>query len=124
MLKLHPAPSPSTDAPDPVVQRERRRFRRTPLSETVRLRGEGLGPCAELIDGSAGGLFLRVEGVSRLEAGRELGVDFEAGTLGGSARSGHSRRARVVRCLSHGGTHYVALRFASPDTLRISSRFG
>ncbi len=104
--------------------RDRRRFRRTPLHDRVGLLGDGLAAAADLIDGSAGGLFLRVESGRRPEAGDVVEVAFRAGGRGGPARADDRRRAIVVRCLSHGGTHYAALRFATPDTLRIHARFG
>lgn len=81
----------------------------------------GRSASAELIDGSAGGLFLRVEGSQRPTAGSELEVGFGAGSYGGPARTEERRRARVIRCLSHGDTHYLALRFHTPDALRIGA---
>ena len=104
--------------------RDRRRFRRTPLHDRVGLRGEGVDAVADLIDGSAGGLFLRIDGGRRPAAGDAVVVAFSAGGRGGPARADHRRRTTVVRCLSHAGTHYAALRFATPDALRIHARFG
>lgn len=139
MLRLHRPPAscapPATPASDLAEARfpfpaeaaapeagppgERRRFRRAPLNQQIGLGGSGLSPRADLIDGSASGLFLRVDGARRPEAGESVLLHFEAAGRGGPARSNAQRQAHVVRCLSHAGAHYVAVCFATPDALRL-----
>ena len=127
MLKLHrcgPDPTATATRAGPDAPRERRRFRRTPLNQRVDLGGLTGAGGAEAIDGSAGGLFLRVVGGVRPEPGAELRVGLAAAPRGGTAQHRDDRRARVLRCLSHDGVHYVALRFCTPDALRIHAGLG
>ncbi len=115
MTLVHP-PNADLLGPVTVPDADRRRFRRVRLDRPVKLRcGEDdRAHRAECVDASAGGVLIRLQSDHRLEPGRRVRVGIPSSRNAGLLLADDLVEATVVRCLSHGDTHYLAAAFDVP----------
>jgi hypothetical protein len=122
MTLVHP-PILGRLGPATVPDAERRRFRRIRLDRPVMIRGgdpadpQRLPHAAQCVDASAGGVLLRLQSDHRLEPGHAIRVGLPADPHRPLRLADDLRDARVVRCLTHGDTHYLAAAFDVPAFL-------
>lgn len=103
-------------SPPPLADADRRRFRRVKLDRPVKFRcdGDDRGQRAECVDASAGGVLLRLQSDQRLEPGRRVRIGIPIHRQSALLLADELLEATVVRCLSHGDTHYLAASFDVP----------
>lgn len=111
-----PFSAPSRPVRPEPAGADRRRFRRHPLGRPVRLRciETGRAIAGEGIDASAGGALLRVDHGEGFRVGQALSLGISARRSAALVLTDDLIDARVVRCLSHGESRYVALSFDVP----------